>query len=420
MKGILKLLVLFFGLALFGLVGIEYFWLSFVCGSAGIAVFSMVILWGMHDYARDHDKMREALSGILSIDPAPRRNLVLTFLLMVIAGCTVLFLLSLPFYSLHSNTRQNMWLYIASTALVIPILLITARNFYFLERERITKPFRSHILLWLAIGSVYVAEQVLSGGGLLVILLIIGYVALMQRRVNQKLRMYGQKNEFTNYLEFVEGDPMPFRYFQPTFKSYNKIYAHLQLGDFEAAKEGAIDILQSKSAINIGLERYQQTINVLGLAISGEHNLTAQKLLEAALSMGSPPSNIYDSLGDLYLSQKYAPDAAINLFDSALAQVPNTKNRDAKGFIPLHNVGKAWALALLGRSVEADALIDSIKVDYDDNIPLFAEYHYRLGQARLAQNKTDQAVEHFSLASTADSVGIHGNNAREMLAQIQS
>ena len=394
------------------------YWLANVFGTFFIA---LMVLWGMREFAQTHAKVRETLAAVMPIAPAQHRNFYL-----VTAGVSGVSCLAVSGLSWQFHRVDNFGLNIFGQIYIIIAVGVTmavflARNLYFKERRRITKPMPSYLLIWLPLGGMTLANHLIWGGELIILFGGVGLLQLFYQRFNQNFHKFVRAGDYASGLDYLQKHRLPFAYLQPHLKPYNEAYCYYHLGDFDAVKMRAFQILEAKEAINLALANYQQTLNLLGLAVleAGAYAM-ARQYFEASLRLSADQSNIYDSLGKVYLRQGEYPDFAIKFFDTAISEAHDSKNKQLRAFLPLHLAGRAWALALLGRSTDVDSTIDTIEMgNLADNAPIFAEYHYRLGQARLAQGKNELAFEHFQQASTLDAQGITGRNARDLLIHIE-
>lgn len=393
-------------------------WINLIAGFLAISLLSLSVVLGMREFAETHAKVRNVLVDLMPIESAEHRHFGFILAIVIISSFGVTSLIILLTNNLIQDTFYARIQISVIWFVAVSTIFLVSRNFYFKERSRLNRP-TSYLLFGIFLVLLVLVVEYASSFIIFSPFILVGLHWRFAKRFNRKFDRYYHQGLYTQALQYLHRGFSPPNLLYLRSRDYSKLALNYLLGNFDTLKVDAEEILQAKKRINIPLTTYQQTINFLGLsALQNGDYLMAQQYLEAALKLAAPPSNLYGSLAEIYLAQGDYPDYALKLFDSAISEASNSKH-----FLetpPLNLAGRAWALAMLGRSVEVDSTIATLEVDFSHNIPLFSEYYYRLGHARLAQGKTDLAIEHFQFVVDVDQEGIFGKNAREMLAQIEA
>jgi tetratricopeptide (TPR) repeat protein len=143
----------------------------------------------------------------------------------------------------------------------------------------------------------------------------------------------------------------------------------------------------------------------------------AAKCLEGSIRLGdSVIGSARIDLAELLLKQGAEPARALQLIEEA--------RRIAKGPVaakvaPMRSGLCAWALALLGRSREADeAIARAMEVRREPYAAMFASTRWYAAMALVAMDRKEKAIEEFRTASAADPRGKYGALALQQLHEL--
>ena len=419
------------GIVIVMLSAVFYFYNSATTDTSDLSFYSMYIIWaggvysimhmvGARAFTQRHTKVRQELASILDIPPILHRNFFISMVL--ITGFVIG--ISLGVFYFMQGITPNLYRQMGLAVLLIsiwgnlPVWLM--RTFYFYETDRPQVPFYTYLYIpvwW----TLVVLAQTVHWTGFFVVYTL-PFVMMLGHRVllNRQYMKFLHDVNISACLELLETKQPLGTYLFPQSQLYIQAVINYHLGQFDEAKTCAYQILEAKIGINMKLMLYQQAINLLGLiAMEVGAYATARSYLETSLRLSAHEAIIYDSLGEVYLREGEFPDYALKFFDTAISEATDSKEAWRKVSIPLHLAGRAWALAMLGRSSDVDSTIATIEADFKQNTLALVEFQYRLGCARLAQSKTDLAFEHFKQVDDLDKQSIIGQHAREMLVQLE-
>ncbi|MGB9456702.1 MAG: hypothetical protein WCB12_11690 [Bryobacteraceae bacterium] len=146
----------------------------------------------------------------------------------------------------------------------------------------------------------------------------------------------------------------------------------------------------------------------------------AKRAFEAATKLMPGRSAAYSGLAELRLIQDTELLEALKDAERALELYRDslTERKGARERLAIIRGNQAWALAMLGRSAEAQQAIEAGAHEMAPNYtPEVAGFYWRAGMAMLAIENTTAAIGHFRRAAELDPEGYYGRLAAKHLSQ---
>lgn len=164
----------------------------------------------------------------------------------------------------------------------------------------------------------------------------------------------------------------------------------------ETSYRRALDILDAASAYP-----RERLLASLGYAlIDLARYAEAEKCFSRAIEAGDQTGNSQDGLAELRLVQGVEIEEALAYATQAIEHAQR----------PAYYALQAWALALLGRTVDsAESLAQA------ERLPVSASLHWRAGMALSAMQRTEEARKHFQAARDLDPRGKYGQRSAKHL-----
>jgi len=157
----------------------------------------------------------------------------------------------------------------------------------------------------------------------------------------------------------------------------------------------------------------QENLGRVLIALERYHE--AEKAFQTVATLMPARSTAPNGLAELRLSQGIEPEAAIEYAEQALRlyKASRLERRTAKERLAAIRGNQACALALLGRSDEAQATIKAARAALcPRHIPETAAFHWRAGITMLALGDYSAADTHFHESTRLDPRGYYGRLAR--------